>query len=58
MPLVHFFNNIQIRHFDESDNPVSVLKVPLAYGPTQKFLARLEQNPSGDRKIALTLPRM
>jgi hypothetical protein len=52
------FNNIQIRHVDESDNPVSVLKVPLAYGPTQKFLARTEQNPSGDRKIALTLPRM
>lgn len=52
------FNNIQIRHFDESDNPLSVLKVPLAYGPVQKFLARLEQNQSGDRKIAITLPRM
>jgi len=52
------FNNIQIRHFDESDNPLSVLKVPLAYGPVQKFLARLEQNQSGDRKVAITLPRM
>jgi hypothetical protein len=52
------FNNIQIRHYDESDNPASVLKVPLSYGPIQKFLARIEQNPSGDRKIALTLPRM
>lgn len=53
------FNNIQIRHFDENDQqPISVLKVPLAYGPMQKFLARLEQNPSGDRKVALTLPRM
>jgi len=52
------FNNIQIRHFDENNQPVSILKVPLAYGPMQKFLARLEQNPSGDRKIALTLPRM
>jgi len=52
------FNNIQIRHFDESDTPLSVMKVPLAYGPVQKFLARLEQNQSGDRKIAITLPRM
>lgn len=52
------FNNIQIRHFDDNDNPLSVLKVPLAYGPVQKFLARLEQNQSGDRKIAITLPRM
>ena len=52
------FNNIQVRHFDESDNPVSVLKVPLAYGPVQRFLARIDENYSGDRKVAITLPRM
>lgn len=52
------FNNIQVRHFDDNDQPVSVIKVPLAYGPMQKFLARLEQNASGDRKVAITLPRM
>ena len=52
------FNNIQIRHCDESGNPVSVLKVPLAYGPINKFLARIEQSNKGDRKIAITLPRM
>jgi hypothetical protein len=52
------FNNIQIRHYNESGDPVSSLKVPLAYGPTQKFLARVNQQPAGDRKIALTLPRM
>ena len=52
------FNNIQIRHFDESDNPISVLKVPLAYGPVQRFLARIDENLSGDRKVAITLPRM
>lgn len=52
------FNNIQIRRFDENGDPLSVLKVPLAYGPIQKFLARIEQNPEGDRKVALTLPRM
>jgi len=52
------FNNIQIRHYDENGDPESVLKVPLAYGPTQKFLARIEQQPAGERKVALTLPRM
>ena len=52
------FNNIQIRRFDENGNALSVLKVPFAYGPTQKFLARIEQQPQGDRKVALTLPRM
>jgi T4-like virus Myoviridae tail sheath stabiliser len=34
------------------------LKVPLSYGPTQKFLARINQQPDGNRKVALTLPRM
>lgn len=52
------FNNITVKHFDENDTPLSFLKVPIAYGPIQKFLARLEQQPTGDRKVALTLPRM
>lgn len=52
------FNDIQIRHYDNNNDVISTLKVPLAYGPMQKFLARIEQNPGGDRKIALTLPRM
>jgi hypothetical protein len=52
------FNDIQVRHYDETNNPVSVLKVPLSYGPVQKFLARIEQSPAGDRKVALSLPRM
>jgi hypothetical protein len=52
------FNDIQVRHYDESNNPISVLKVPLSYGPVQKFLARIEQSPAGDRKVALSLPRM
>lgn len=52
------FNDIQVRHYDESNNPISVLKVPLSYGPVQKFLAKIEQSPAGDRKVALSLPRM
>jgi hypothetical protein len=52
------FKDIKVRHFDDNDNPVSQLKVPIAYGPIQKFLARIEQQPTGDRKIAMTLPRM
>jgi hypothetical protein len=52
------FNNISIKHTDSSDNVVSVIKVPLAYGPTQKFLARLEQTPDLNKPIQITLPRM
>lgn len=52
------FNNISIQKKDGSDNTVSNLKVPLAYGPTQKFLARLEQEPDLNRSTSLSLPRM
>jgi hypothetical protein len=34
------------------------MKVPLAYGPQQKFLARLNSDPSLASKVAVTLPRL
>ena len=52
------FNNITIKHEDSSDNVVSVVKIPLAYGPTQKFLARINQSPDLNKPFAITLPRM
>ena len=52
------FNNITIKHKNSSDDVVSSMKVPLAYGPTQKFLARLEQVPNLDSPVQMTLPRM
>jgi len=52
------FNDINIRHRDASGTSFSNLKVPLAYGPIQKFLARIQQQPNLDREIALTLPRL
>jgi len=52
------FNNISIKHLNSSDEVVSVIKVPLSYGPTQKFLARLEQSPDLNKQTAITLPRM
>jgi hypothetical protein len=52
------FNEISIKHTDNSGNVKSVIKVPLAYGPTQKFLARLEQSPDLNKPVQITLPRM
>jgi hypothetical protein len=52
------FNNITIKHTNSSNEVVSVIKVPLAYGPTQKFLARLNQSPDLNKSTAITLPRM
>lgn len=52
------FNDINIRHLNSSGEIKSTIKVPLAYGPTQKFLARLEQSPDLNKPIQITLPRM
>ena len=52
------FNQIYIRHDDSTGNTYSELKVPLAYGPAQKFLARLEQQADLNKPVQTTLPRM
>jgi len=52
------FNEIYIKHDDENDNEYSEMRVPLAYGPNQKFLARLEQQPELNKPVQITLPRM
>ena len=52
------FNNITIKHLDGDNKTVSVMKVPLAYGPIQKFLARIEQAPDLKNAQTLTLPRL
>jgi hypothetical protein len=52
------FNNISIKHKNNTGDIVSELKVPLTYGPTQKFLARLEQSPDLNKPVQMTLPRM
>jgi hypothetical protein len=52
------FNEITIKRKNDSDDVFSVVKVPLAYGPTQKFLARLEQEPNLNKPVQITLPRM
>ena len=52
------FNGIEIQHKNEADNSISTLKVPLAYGPTQKFLARIEQQANLNKSTQMSLPRM
>ena len=54
------FNNIEIQHKDNSGNAVSVIKVPISYGPQQKFLARVAQGREYQDGVGttLTLPRM
>ena len=52
------FNDIHVRHQDQAGNDISELKVPIAYGPRQKFLARIQQQPELNKATQITLPRM
>lgn len=52
------FNDVWLTRDDSAGDRVQTMKVPLNYGPKEKFLARLEGNPNLDRPIALQLPRM
>ena len=52
------FNDIHIQKEDKNDKVISDIKVPLAYGPRAKFLARLEQMQELNKPTAISLPRM
>lgn len=51
------FNDIRITRKDNDGVTVQTMKVPINYGPIEKFMARLEQDPSLTAP-AITLPRM
>lgn len=53
------FNKISIVRDDpNTGDSVQRMIVPISYGPYQKFLARVHQDPELNRKTAITLPRM
>lgn len=51
------FNDIIISRKTNNDVEMMRMKVPIAYGPIQKFLARIGEDPNLDAP-AMTLPRM
>jgi hypothetical protein len=56
------FNNIEVqRKNPQTKEIIDVQKIPLAYGPKDKFLARVEQNPDptpGEPYENIRIPRM
>lgn len=52
------FNEIYIDRLDEDGVIISSFKIPLTYGPKEKVLARLDQDPNLNRPDAITLPRI
>ena len=51
------FNRIRISRKDLSSNTIQTMTVPVNYGPMQKFLSRIEQDPNLTAP-AITLPRI
>lgn len=52
------FNNITVARKKGDGSLINQQKVPLAYGPKQKFLSRLDALTGQDASVALKLPRM
>ena len=52
------FNNIHLVRKNNSGVVTQTMKVPLAYGPRQKWITRLDADANLDTKVAITLPRL
>lgn len=52
------FNDIYINRKNSDNEVIQTLKVPLMYANKEKMLARLNADPSLDKPVAITLPRM
>ena len=52
------FNNIVLQNTSSTGAITKRIRVPLAYAPKEKFLARLEQQPNlqEDGKVSIVLP--
>jgi hypothetical protein len=51
------FNDLEVHKTDSNGKVLKKIKVPLAYAPRQKVLARMAEQTS-DPKLAMTLPRI
>lgn len=52
------FNDIQIQKKSGDGSISKLINVPISYGPAEKYLMRLRQDPDFDKAVATQLPRM
>jgi hypothetical protein len=52
------FDNIYINRENSSGETIQTLKVPLSYGPKEKFLSRVSSDGTLSQPVAVVLPRM
>ncbi len=51
------FNDVRVVRYDSNGNAVQTIGVPIAYGPKEKWLERIEGDPGIDKQVAIQLPR-
>jgi hypothetical protein len=54
----NLFNEMQISRFDANGNRIQNLNVPISYGPKQRFIERVQADPTLNRSVSVTLPRL
>lgn len=52
------FNQVYIKRTDSANAEAQFIKVPITYGPKEKWLVRSETDPGLDRPVEIVLPRM
>jgi hypothetical protein len=52
------FSNIQVLRHNSAGNVAEVVKVPIAYGPKEKFITRIDSDPELNAGVFITLPRL
>lgn len=52
------FNSLYIKRDNANGSPNQMIKVPITYGPKEKYLIRTEMDPELDRAVQIVLPRM
>ena len=51
------FNKISIKQLDVNGNEMKTIKVPIAFGPKEKYVAKISQS-TPNRSVQMNLPRM
>lgn len=53
-----FFDSIDVRRYDTTGKVVQRIQVPIEYGPKERWLVNITENPDFSRGIGIALPRL
>lgn len=54
----NLFSNLRLQRFDATNTLIQDLPVPIAYGPRDKMMGRVDADPTLKNQVKITLPRL